>query len=51
MNRIQKILPKGVILATSCVLPTLGSAQESKAEAGVRHRDSMPRFGLRMCLC
>ena len=32
MNRNQKILPTGMILAISCMLPTLVSAQDPKAE-------------------
>ena len=32
MNRNQKIVPTGMILAISCILPTFGSAQEPKAE-------------------
>jgi N-acyl-D-amino-acid deacylase len=32
MNRNQKLLPTGMILAISCMLPTLASAQEPKAE-------------------
>jgi N-acyl-D-amino-acid deacylase len=32
MNRNQKLLPTGMILAISCILPTLGSAQEPQAE-------------------
>jgi N-acyl-D-amino-acid deacylase len=32
MNRNQKLLPTGMILAISCMLPTLASAQELKAE-------------------
>src|SRR5690242_16603821 len=32
MNRNQKLLPAGMILAISCMLPTLASSQEPKAE-------------------